>query len=116
MQVEFGFFFQKIIERCVEQVSDISVYKDNRDKLIELLTSLNFECVNPKGSFYVFVKSPIASAEEFSDVAKTYGLLVVPSESFGVKGYFRLATCVSGELIERSKQAFTELAKAYKLI
>lgn len=108
--------FQKIIERCVEQVSDISVYKDNRDKLIELLTSLNFECVNPKGAFYVFVKSPIASAEEFSDVAKTYGLLVVPSESFGVNGYFRLATCVSSDLIERSKPAFTELAKAYKLI
>ncbi len=108
--------FQKVVENCVEQVSDINVYKDNRDKLISLLHSLNFECANPNGAFYVFVKSPIESAEDFSDVAKTFGLLVVPSESFGVKGYFRLATCVSPELITRSEGAFREVAKKFNLI
>ena len=107
--------FQKIIELCVDEVSDCSVYKDNRDMLVSNLQRLGFECANPKGAFYVFMKSPIPSAEEFSDVLKTYGLLVVPSDSFGVKGFVRLATCVSPDLIKRSIPAFEKIAKLYNL-
>ena len=107
--------FQKVIELCVDEVSDCSVYKDNRDMLVSNLTRLGFECANPKGAFYVFMKSPIESAEEFSDVLKTYGLLVVPSDSFGVKGFVRLATCVSPDLIKRSIPAFEKIAKLYNL-
>ena len=107
--------FQKIIDLCVDEVSDCSVYKDNRDMLVSNLQRLGFECANPKGAFYVFMKSPIPSAEEFSDVLKTYGLLVVPSDSFGVKGFVRLATCVSPDLIKRSIPAFEKIAKLYNL-
>ncbi len=108
--------FQKVVERCVDKISDSSVYKDNRDVLVSNLQRLGFECVNPKGAFYVFMKSPIESAEEFSDVAKTYGVLVVPSDSFGIKGFVRLATCVSPDLIKRSIPALTKLAKHFNLI
>lgn len=103
--------FQAVIEKCVDKVSDSQVYKDNRDVLVENLTKLGFTCVNPKGAFYIFMKSPIESAEEFSDIAKTFGLLVVPSDSFGVKGFVRLATCVSPDLIRRSLPAFEKLAE-----
>lgn len=107
--------FQKVIELCIDSVSDCTVYKDNRDMLVANLTRLGFKCVNPKGAFYVFMKSPVQSAEEFCDVCKTYGLLVVPSDSFGVKGYVRLATCVSPDLIKRSIPAFEKVAKLYNL-
>ena len=107
--------FQRVIELCVSEVSDCTVYKDNRDILVANLEKLGFKCVNPKGAFYVFMKSPIESAEEFSNVAKTYGLLVVPSDSFGVKGYVRLATCVSTDLINRSLPVFEKIAKLYNL-
>jgi aspartate aminotransferase len=108
--------FQKVVERCVSEISDSSIYKDNRDLLVSTLKNLGFTCANPKGAFYVFMKSPIDSAEEFSDVAKTFGLLVVPSDSFGVKGYVRLATCVSPDLIKRSIPALEKLAKHFNLI
>jgi aspartate aminotransferase len=108
--------FQKVVERCVSEISDSSIYKDNRDLLVSTLKYLGFTCANPKGAFYVFMKSPIDSAEEFSDVAKTFGLLVVPSDSFGVKGYVRLATCVSPDLIKRSIPALEKLAKHFNLI
>ena len=107
--------FQKVIEKCVDSVSDSTVYKDNRDLLVSNLTRLGFTCVMPKGAFYVFMKSPVPSAEEFCDVCKTYGLLVVPSNSFGVEGYVRLATCVSTDLIKRSIPTFEKIAKLYKL-
>ncbi len=106
---------QKVIELCVDSVSDCTIYKDNRDLLVSNLTRLGFKCVNPKGAFYVFMKSPIPNAEEFCDVCKTYGLLVVPSNSFGVEGYVRLATCVSPDLIKRSIPSFEKIAKLYNL-
>ena len=108
--------FQKILAKHANKTSEIAPYKDNRDILIEMLEKLNFTCVNPKGAFYLFIKSPIESATEFSDIAKTYGLLLVPSDSFGVKGYLRLATCVSKETCLNSREAFTKLAKDLKLI
>ncbi|MBO5889558.1 MAG: aminotransferase class I/II-fold pyridoxal phosphate-dependent enzyme, partial [Clostridia bacterium] len=99
-----------------DKTSEIKPYKDNRDILIEALEKLNFKCVNPKGAFYLFVKSPLKDAVEFSNIAKTYGLLLVPSDSFGVKGYVRLATCVSKETAVNSIPYFTKLAKDLKMI
>ena len=78
-----------------------------------MLTSLGFSCVNPKGAFYLFMKSPINDAKEFSNYAKTLGLLLVPSDTFGVEGYVRLATCVSKETVKNSKPAFEKLAQKY---
>ncbi len=108
--------FQKVIEKHADKTCDIMPYKDNRDILIKNLKSLNFKCVNPKGAFYLFVKSPIEDAKEFSDIAKTYGLLLVPSDSFGVKGYVRIATCVSKEVAVNSMPYFEKLAKDLKMI
>ena len=108
--------FQKVIEKHADKTCDIAPYKDNRDILIKNLKSLNFKCVNPKGAFYLFVKSPIEDAKEFSDIAKTYGLLLVPSDSFGVKGYVRIATCVSKEVAVNSLPYFEKLAKDLKMI
>ena len=108
--------FQKVLAKHADKVSNPNPYKDNRDVLIETLTSLNFTCVNPKGAFYLFIKSPIPDAVEFSNSAKKYGLLLVPSNSFGVNGYLRLATCVDKKTAVNSKDAFILLAKEYNLI
>ena len=108
--------FQKVLAKHADKISNPNPYKDNRDILIKTLTNLNFTCVNPKGAFYLFIKSPIADAVEFSNHAKKYGLLLVPSDSFGVKGYLRLATCVDKKTAVNSKDAFVLLAKEFNLI
>ena len=105
--------FQKVVAKYCDVTSNPQIYKDNRDELISMLTSLGFSCVNPKGAFYLFMKSPISDAKEFSNYAKTLGLLLVPSDTFGVEGYVRLATCVSKETVVNSKPAFTKLAEKY---
>ncbi len=107
--------FQKVIEECVYEISDISDYKDNRDVLISELNGYGFSVKNPKGAFYIFMKSPAKTATEFSDKAKEYGILVVPSDSFGIKGYVRIATCVSKDTVIRSLPKFKELARFYNL-
>ena len=106
---------QKILPECLGHFSDISIYKKNRDILLEALTSYGFECVRPDGAFYLFVRSPEKDASAFCKRAKKYELLLVPSDSFGFPSYVRISYCVDTAMIERSLPCFKKLAKEYDL-
>jgi aspartate aminotransferase len=106
---------QRVIERCIDQTSDISIYKSNRDLLYDGLKELGFDCVYPDGAFYLFVKTPEPDAKAFAERAKKHELLLVPSDDFGVPGYVRIAYCVSEDQIRRSMPAFRKLAEEYGL-
>lgn len=106
---------QRVVERCLGLTGDLSVYRENRDLLYRGLTELGFDCVYPEGAFYLFVRSPEPDAKAFSERAKQYELLLVPSDDFGLEGYVRLAYCVSGDMIRRSMPAFRALAESYGL-
>lgn len=106
--------FQRVIAKCIDCVGDIEAYKRNRDLLCAALSEYGYEFVKPDGAFYLFVKALEPDANAFSDRAKKLGLLLVPSDTFGVKGYVRISYCVSYDLIERSLPAFKALAASYK--
>lgn len=105
--------FQHMIPKCIEMTSDISVYEKNRDILYKALTEMGFNAVHPDGAFYLFVKSPEPDAKAFSEKAKKYELLIVPSDDFGIDGFVRISYCVSTEQIKRSLPAFKKLAEEY---
>ena len=46
--------------------------------------------------------------------AKKHNIIVVPSDSFGVTGYVRLAYCVSKDTIINSLPNFKTLLEEYK--
>lgn len=106
--------FQFAAARCINAKPDISAYKKNRDLLFGALTEIGYECVNPDGAFYLFVKSLEPDANAFAEKAKQFGLLLVPGDDFSAPGYVRVAYCVSGEMIKRSVPAFKELFNEYK--
>ncbi|HCO28038.1 MAG TPA: pyridoxal phosphate-dependent aminotransferase [Lachnospiraceae bacterium] len=106
--------FQKVVAKCADEVSDLSVYKKNRDLLYNGLVSMGFQCVKPEGAFYLFVKAFGENAEEFCERAKKYDLLLVPGTGFGCPNYVRISYCVTTEQIERSLPAFEKLAKEYE--
>jgi aspartate aminotransferase len=91
-------------------VADVSAYAQNRDLLLSGLEKLGFSCVRPQGAFYLFIKAPGGDDSAFCEQAKKHGLLLVPSASFGLPGYMRVAYCVSKDTIERSMPAFAALA------
>ena len=62
----------------------------------------------------MFVKALEEDANKFCEAAKEYELLFVPSDSFGAKGYVRVAYCVNPKVIENSKEAFRKLYQRYK--
>ena len=104
---------QKVVAKCINEKTDISYYDRNRETLYHGLREYGFECIKPKGAFYLFVKSPAADEKEFCAAAKKYNLLLVPGSSFACPGYVRLAYCVAYETIVNSLPKFRELAGEY---
>lgn len=102
---------QLAVAEVLDLTSDLSVYETNMNILYKELTNLGFECLQPGGTFYMFPKALEADAVAFCEKAKKYDLILVPSDSFGVEGYFRLAYCIDTEKVERSLEAFRKFVK-----
>lgn len=103
---------QCVIEACVDERPDLSVYEKNRALLYEGLQTLGYDCVHPDGAFYLFVKAPNGDGSAFSDMAKAKNVLIVPGAGFGCADYVRVSYCVPTSRIERAMPLFEELIKA----
>ncbi len=96
---------QLAVSEVLDITSDMSVYEKNMNLLYDKLTELGFTCVRPGGTFYIFPKALEEDAAAFCNKALKYDLILVPSDSFGVSGYFRMAYCIDTEKVERSLEA-----------
>ena len=106
--------FQYLIPSILSKTSDLSIYKENREILYNSLKEIGYEAIYPDGAFYLFVKALQEDSKEFSEIAKQYELLLVPSDSFGLKGYVRIAYCVSTKQIKDSIPSFKKLYDHYR--
>lgn len=102
---------QLAVSQVLDQTSDMSVYETNMNLLYKELTALGFECVKPGGTFYIFPKALEEDAEAFCRRALKYDLVLVPSDSFGVPGYFRMAYCIDTKKVVRSLDALRRFVK-----
>lgn len=107
---------QYTVAKCVRDTSDLRVYKENRDLFCRALREMGYQVTEPDGAFYLFVKSPEPDAAAFSERARKYELLLVPSDSFGTPGYVRISYCVDTDMIRRSLPAFRALMESYHCI
>lgn len=106
---------QLTVAEHLEDTSDMSVYEKNKEILYRELKALGFTCVEPGGTFYIFPKALEEDAKVFVEKAKKYNLILVPGDSFGCPGYFRMAYCIDTEKVERSLVALKEFVeKEYK--
>lgn len=102
---------QLAVAEALDLTADLSVYETNMNILYKELIDLGFECVKPGGTFYIFPKALEEDAVTFSQKAKNYDLILVPSDTFGVKGYVRLAYCIDTEKVERSLEALRRFVR-----
>ena len=107
--------FQRVIGRCVDEVSDMTIYRENKEILYRELTAMGYEMVEPQGAFYMFPKSPVADEKVFCEAAKKYHILIVPGSTFACPGYFRLAFCVAKDTVLNSLEGFRQLALEFGL-
>lgn len=94
--------FQLVIAKMLEETADLSVYETNMNILYKELINLGFTCVKPGGTFYIFPKALEEDAKIFCQKALKYDLILVPGDTFGAPGYFRMAYCIDTEKVERS--------------
>lgn len=106
--------FQKVLVQCMGQTGDVELYKKNRDLLYEGLTKIGYECFQPQGAFYLFVKALDPDADAFCERAKEEDLLIVSATGFGCPGYVRISYCVDEDMIQRSFGAFERLYNKYE--
>ena len=100
---------QRVVAACTDLRPDLEAYDRNRNLLYDALTSYGYQCLKPQGAFYMFVKAPGGDSQAFSERAKEKNLLLVPGNDFGCPEFFRICTCVSGDMIRRSLPVFREL-------
>lgn len=105
---------QLAVAKVLERTADLSVYRTNMELMYAELTALGFDCQKPGGTFYIFPKALEPDAVAFCERAKRYDLLLVPSDSFGCKGYFRMALCTDTDKVRRSLPALRALAESYR--
>jgi aspartate aminotransferase len=94
----------------VAEVGDLSIdvapYREKRDLMYEGLTRIGYECVKPRGAFYVFPRTPIADDVEFVRLLAEEGVLTVPGSGFGMPGYIRISLTVERETVVRALPGF----------
>lgn len=104
-----------IIQIAVAEVlgltADLSVYETNMNLIYKELVDLGFTCVKPGGTFYIFPKALEEDSVAFCQKAMKYDLVLVPGDSFGCPGYFRMAYCIDTEKVERSLVALRKFVE-----
>ena len=104
-----------IIQIAVAEVlgltSDLSVYETNMKIIYDELVNLGFEVVKPGGTFYIFPKALEEDAVAFCRKAMNYDLVLVPGDTFGCPGYFRMAYCIETEKVRCAMPALSRFVE-----
>jgi aspartate aminotransferase len=104
---------QRAIARLLEDGVDISLYQQKRDRLCQALLSFGYELMKPGGAFYLFPKTPVEDDVAFVAALQDENILTVPGSGFGGPGHFRIAYCVSDQVIEKALPGFEKVIKRY---
>ena len=107
---------QLAIIKVLDKRTDISAYEKNRKALMDAMDAAGFEYVEPKGTFYMFVKTPVEDDTEFVAKAKDdFHVLCSAGAAFDCPGYVRFAFCVDYDMILRAAPHIKALGHAYGL-
>lgn len=102
---------QLAVAEAADLTADLTVYETNMKILYKELTDLGFTCTKPGGTFYIFPKALEEDAVAFCNKALKYDLILVPSDTFGCPGFFRMAYCIDTEKVERSLPALRKFVE-----
>ena len=92
-------------------------FQKRRDVLYDGLTKLGFECVKPKGAFYIFAKIPAGLEQDDTkfiyDLAEKGCVAVVAGSFFakGGEGYIRLSYATSMDNIKEGLKRMEKYVK-----
>jgi aspartate aminotransferase len=98
--------WQWVMMETADETVDAAPYERKRNVLCDALEEIGYEVRRPEGSFYIFLKTPIADDVAFTQLLAKEGVLAVPGTGFGRSGYIRLSLTIPLERIEKSIDGF----------
>ena len=104
---------QRAIARLLDESVDVSVYQKKRDMLCDNLSRFGYDVIKPEGAFYLFPKAPIEDDVAFVRALQEENILTVPGSGFGGPGHFRIAYCVSDQVIEKALPGFERVIRRF---
>ncbi len=97
---------QRVVAQLTDVTLDITPYVRRRELFCNVLTEAGYEFLKPQGAFYLFPKAPGGDDLRFVERLREENILAVPGRGFGRAGYFRLAFCVSEQVIAAAAPGF----------
>jgi aspartate aminotransferase len=88
---------------------DMSHLQQKRDRMVGALRGQGYDLLEPEGTFYILVRSPLADDQAFCDLLADRDVLVLPGAVAQVAGWFRISLTATAEMIERALPVFGEV-------
>jgi len=105
MQIAAGWLFPNAVMQHatprLEQLShDLTGLEAKRDRTVAGLREAGYEVATPEGTFYLWVRSPVADDEGFVGGLADRGVLVMPGAIFETPGWFRICLTATTEQLD----------------
>ncbi|MGD9739137.1 MAG: aminotransferase class I/II-fold pyridoxal phosphate-dependent enzyme [Bauldia sp.] len=103
---------QYALPRLEDLSIDIAALARRRDRLVAVLAEAGFKVVPPEGTFYLWVRWPdgVDRAQMWRALADR-DVFVLPGETCGGPGYFRISLTASDAMVERALPIFSEVVR-----
>jgi aspartate aminotransferase len=110
-QITFGWAYPvSLLQHAVPDLEsmgpDLPVLQRRRNTLVSTLREQGYEVVEPEGTFYILVRSPLEDDRRFCDLLRAHDVFVLPGSMFEMPGWFRISVTANDDMVERSLPGF----------
>jgi aspartate aminotransferase len=97
---------QVAIPELESVVVDLKALQRRRDRLVSELRDQGYQLIEPEGTFYILVRSPLADDEAFCLALADRDVYVLPGAMFEMPGWFRISVTANDDMVERALPGF----------
>ncbi len=111
-------FANALLQYAIPELENLSIdvahLQAKRDRVVTELRGQGYEVVNPEGTFYVLVCSPIPDDVAFTERLAEYKVFCLPGTVFEWPGYFRISLTANDAMLDRALPSFAKALAAVR--
>jgi aspartate aminotransferase len=109
--ITFGWAYPvSLLQHAVPELEKLgpalSALQRRRDILVSTLREQGYDAMEPEGTFYILVRSPLEDDERFAELLRAHDVFVLPGRMFETPGWFRISVTANNDMVERSLPGF----------